>query len=193
MGDRCLVRPGEMVPCDGVIDQGEGDVDLARITGEPIPEHVVQGDEVRSGSVVVARAARSSARQPSRGSRCMRESSNSCGRRREPRRRCSGWPTSGPCGSRRSPCSPARRRTSSRDDTDRLLAVLVVATPCPLILAAPVAIIGGINRIARHRVIVRTGGALERLASIDSVALDKTGTLTVGHPEVHESPPGGGH
>src|SRR5690606_2815543 len=65
-------------------------------------------------------------------------------------------------------------------------AVLVVATPCPLILAAPVAIIGGINRAARERVVVRTGAALERLASVTAIALDKTGTLTVGHPEVSD-------
>jgi len=74
-------------------------------------------------------------------------------------------------------------------DAIRVLAVLVVATPCPLILAAPVAFIGGINSAARTGVIIRTGAALERLASIDAVALDKTGTLTVGHPEVQEIRP----
>jgi heavy metal translocating P-type ATPase len=71
-----------------------------------------------------------------------------------------------------------------------VLAVLVVATPCPLILAAPVAIIGGINRAARERVVVRTGAALERLASVTAMALDKTGTLTVGHPDVRDVLPG---
>jgi len=60
----------------------------------------------------------------------------------------------------------------------------VVATPCPLILAAPVAIIGGINRAARRAIIVRHGGALEGLAKVDTAVFDKTGTLTVGKPQV---------
>jgi heavy metal translocating P-type ATPase len=69
-------------------------------------------------------------------------------------------------------------------DPSRALAVLVVATPCPLILATPIAIIGGINRAARRHIIMRTGGALERLSSIQSAVFDKTGTLTVGRPLV---------
>jgi heavy metal translocating P-type ATPase len=69
-------------------------------------------------------------------------------------------------------------------DPARALAVLVVATPCPLILAVPVAIIGGVNRAARRQVIVRHGGALEALARVTVVAFDKTGTLTVGRPRV---------
>ena len=71
----------------------------------------------------------------------------------------------------------------SRDWT-RVLAVLVVATPCPLIVATPVAIIGGINRAARALVVVRHGGALEQLASVSAAVFDKTGTLTVGTPAV---------
>lgn len=66
----------------------------------------------------------------------------------------------------------------------RVLAVLVVATPCPLILATPIAIIGGINRAASRQVIVRTGGALERLDDIHVAVFDKTGTLTIGVPMV---------
>ncbi len=69
-------------------------------------------------------------------------------------------------------------------DPLRVLAVLVVATPCPLILAAPVAMIGGINRAARRSVIIRHGEALERLGEVTAVLLDKTGTLTIGRPTV---------
>src|SRR5690606_6047608 len=71
----------------------------------------------------------------------------------------------------------------SRDPV-RVLAVLVVATPCPLILAAPIAVIGGINRLARRQVIVRHGSALEQLAAVDAAVFDKTGTLTLGRPRV---------
>jgi heavy metal translocating P-type ATPase len=70
-------------------------------------------------------------------------------------------------------------------DVDRVLAVLVVATPCPLILATPIAVIGGINRAAARQIIVRHGGALEQLAAVTTVIFDKTGTLTIGRPEVH--------
>jgi heavy metal translocating P-type ATPase len=66
----------------------------------------------------------------------------------------------------------------------RVLAVLVVATPCPLILATPVAIVGGISHAARHGIIVRHGGALEALGGVGVAIFDKTGTLTVGRPEV---------
>jgi P-type E1-E2 ATPase len=70
-------------------------------------------------------------------------------------------------------------------DMVRALAILVVATPCPLILATPVALIGGINRAAKRFVIVRSGAAIERLAAVDTIIFDKTGTLTVGKPQLH--------
>ena len=69
-------------------------------------------------------------------------------------------------------------------DATRVLAVLVVATPCPLILATPVAIIGGINRAARRQIVVRNGAALEQLGGVTVGVFDKTGTLTVGEPRV---------
>ena len=67
-------------------------------------------------------------------------------------------------------------------DLGRAVAVLVVATPCPLILAAPVAIVAGLSRTARRGVVVKGGGALERLADAEILLFDKTGTLTVGRP-----------
>ncbi len=67
-------------------------------------------------------------------------------------------------------------------DPVRVLAVLVVATPCPLILATPVAIIGGLNRAARQQIVIRNGGALEQLGGVTVAMFDKTGTLTVGRP-----------
>jgi heavy metal translocating P-type ATPase len=71
-------------------------------------------------------------------------------------------------------------------DPIRVLAVLVVATPCPLILATPVAVVGGINRAAKHGIIFRHGSALEQMARITVAVFDKTGTLTIGRPEVAE-------
>ena len=69
-------------------------------------------------------------------------------------------------------------------DAGRILAVLVVATPCPLILATPVALIAGINRAARHGIVVKNGAAIETLAQVTVAVFDKTGTLTHGHPTV---------
>lgn len=183
IGDRFLVRPGEAVPCDGVVAEGYAELDLSRITGEPLPERVVEGDTVRSGSVAMQRpvvihaTALASQSLYARIVELVREAQGAKAPLQRLADKWAVWFT---------PftivvCAVTWYVTR---DTSRLLAVLVVATPCPLILAAPVAIIGGINRIARHRVIVRTGGALERLAAINAVALDKTGTLTVGHPEV---------
>src|SRR5262249_43027948 len=68
----------------------------------------------------------------------------------------------------------------------RALAILVIATPCPLILATPVAIIGGINRAAKRFVIVRHRGALERMSEIRAAVFDKTGTLTLGKPRLRD-------
>ena len=69
-------------------------------------------------------------------------------------------------------------------DPVRLLAVLVVATPCPLILATPIAIISGISRSASRGIIIKNGGALETLAEVKAFIFDKTGTLTLGTPKV---------
>jgi heavy metal translocating P-type ATPase len=77
-------------------------------------------------------------------------------------------------------------------DPVRVLAVLVVATPCPLILATPIAIIGGINRAARRHIIVRSGDALERLERVRVAVFDKTGTLTIGRPQVSHVTPAPG-
>ena len=74
-------------------------------------------------------------------------------------------------------------------DSVRGLAVMVVATPCPLILAAPIAFVAGLSRAARAGVIVKGAGALERLGGARTVLLDKTGTLTLGQPEVERDRP----
>ena len=78
-------------------------------------------------------------------------------------------------------------------DAVRALAVVVVATPCPLILAAPIALVSGLSRAARYGVIVKGAGAIETLGEARTVLFDKTGTLTVGTPEVRDVVPYGDH
>ena len=183
VGDRLLVRPGEMVPCDGTVASGQSYVDASRLTGEPLPIRAEPGIHLLSGSLnqhspfvlLVTKPARES--QYARIVQLVREASASKSPLLRLADRYAVWFT---------PltllvCLAAWLLSH---ESTRVLAVLVVATPCPLILAAPVAVIGGINRAARCGVIVRHGEALERLGSVTTAVFDKTGTLTVGHPAV---------
>ena len=107
-------------------------------------------------------------------------------RRSASARRSCGWPTATRGSSCRRRCwSPAPPGPLSGDPV-RALAVVVVATPCPLILAAPIALVSGLSRAARAGVIVKGAGAIETLGQARTVLFDKTGTLTVGSPEVRE-------
>jgi heavy metal translocating P-type ATPase len=182
-GDALLVRPGELVPADGVVVQGTSHVDTSRLTGEPVPVRAGPGTRLLSGSVnqegaITMRAERRS--QESQYAKIV-DLVRSAQASKSPLQRTADvwavWFT---------PLTLAACAVAwlVSHDWTRVLAVLVVATPCPLILAAPVAIIGGINRAARRAIIVRHGGALEGLAKVDTAVFDKTGTLTVGKPQV---------
>jgi heavy metal translocating P-type ATPase len=184
-GDELLVRPGELVPCDGVVIGGTSHVDTSRLTGEPVPVRAAAGTSLLSGSVnqegaITVRAVRTS--QDSQYARIVdlvRSAQASKSPLQRTADRWAVWFTPLTIGA----CLVAWLVSH---DWSRVLAVLVVATPCPLILAAPVAIIGGINRAARRAIIVRSGGALEALATVNTAVFDKTGTLTVGKPRVHQ-------
>ncbi|HEU5217262.1 MAG TPA: heavy metal translocating P-type ATPase [Gemmatimonadales bacterium] len=182
-GDRILVRPGEMVPCDGIVESGSSQVDVSRLTGEPLPRRAATGTTLRSGTLVIDGPLVISVTAPAGESLYARvvELVRTAQAAKAPLQRVADryavWFT---------PLTllVAGAAYLLTKDPLRVLAVLVVATPCPLILATPVAIIGGINRAARRQIIVRHGGALEALAAVDSAVFDKTGTLTVGRPEV---------
>jgi len=182
-GDELLVRPGELVPCDGTVLTGTSLVDTSRLTGEPLPVRAGPGATLLSGSVnqegaLTLRAIRTS--QDSQYAQIVELVRTAQASKSPLQRTADQWAvwftplTLGAC---------LAAWLISHDWT-RVLAVLVVATPCPLILAAPVAIIGGINRAARRSIIVRHGGALEALAKAQVAVFDKTGTLTVGQPRV---------
>ncbi len=185
VGDLLLVRPGEMVPCDGTVASGTAQTDVARLTGEPLPVRVGAGATVRSGTLVLDSpldlrvSARAEASLYARIVELVRNAQASKAPLQRVADRYAVWFTP-------FTIAIALAAWAISGDPLRLLAVLVVATPCPLILATPVAIIGGINRAARRQIIMRHGGALEALASIDAAVFDKTGTLTVGQPTVAE-------
>lgn len=183
IGDALLVRPGEMIPCDAVTVEGHSLVDMSRLTGEPMP--VVAGPETRllsgtlngEGSLVIRATAVARESQYARIVELVRSAEATKAPLQRLADRYAVWFT---------PATLVVCAASwlASGDPTRALAVLVVATPCPLILATPVAIIGGINRAARRQIIMRSGVALERLDKIDIAVFDKTGTLTLGQPSV---------
>jgi heavy metal translocating P-type ATPase len=196
VGDRLLVRPAEVVPVDGALVAGadgadvEADFDESSLTGESLPVTRRSGDQVLSGAlngqraVVLVATARPEDSQYARILSLVREASAS----RAPMVRLAdryavpftlvayliggvAWWLS--------------------QDPVRFAEVLVVATPCPLLIAAPVAFLGGMSRAAKNGVIVKSGGIIESLGSVRTVAFDKTGTLTYGHPELLDVRPAG--
>lgn len=191
IGDDLLVRAGELVPSDAVVLDGDSLVDASRLTGEPLPVHAVAGVRLMSGSVngdgaLTLRAlARASESQYAKIVELVRTAQSSKSPLQRLADRYAAWFT---------PftllvCAATYALTH---EWERVLAVLVVATPCPLILATPIAIIGGISRGARRHIIVRHGGALEQLDRVDTAVFDKTGTITIGRPAVSQVLPSAG-
>ena len=179
-GDRILVGTGEVVPVDGRL-VAAGVLDEAALTGESLPVERQAGDEVRSGVVnagspldLVATAAAAESTYAGVVRLVEQAQASSAPFVRAADRIAllfvpltlvlagGAWAISG--------------------DPVRAVAVLVVATPCPLLLAAPIAIMSGMSRAASLGVVVKGGGALERLAAGRVMLFDKTGTLTRGRP-----------
>ena len=182
-GDLVVVRAGEIVPADATVEGSVAVVDQSALTGEPLPVTIPAGDEVRSGT--------SNAGNPF-DARVMRPASESAYAAVVELVRTAE--------SDRAPFTRLADRYAAvflpftlavaglawaaSGDPVRGLAVMVVATPCPLILAAPIAFVGGLSRAAKAGVIVKGAGVLERLGSVSAVLLDKTGTVTSGEPDV---------
>lgn len=179
IGEELLIRAGEIVPVDGVVGSASATIDESAVTGEPIPVEKVRGSAVLSGSLNAGETFELTVTAPAGQStyagivRMVTAAQTA----KAPFVRLAdryalillpvtitlafvAWWVSG--------------------DLTRSLAVLVAATPCPLILAAPVAFIAGVAQAARRGILAKGGGALEALARAHTVLFDKTGTLTVG-------------
>jgi heavy metal translocating P-type ATPase len=183
VGDLLAIRPGDLVPCDGVIEEGQSELNAAALTGEPLPVDGRPGVVLMSGTLNGAGLLRVRATALARESQYERivELVRTAQASKAPVQRMADryaiWFT---------PITIAvcAGTFGLTHDWIRVLAVLVVATPCPLILAAPIAVVGGINRAARRGIILRNGAALEQLARVNTVVFDKTGTITLGEPRV---------
>lgn len=178
-GDKVLVKAGELVPVDAVVVEGSASFDESSLTGESLPQAKQAGDQLLSGAInldgpVTAKATAAAAdSQYQQIIKLVRGAAAS----QAPFVRLADryslpftfmayavaggvWALSG--------------------QAVRFLEVIIVATPCPLLLAAPIALISGMARASRYGIIIKTGSALERLAAAKSIAFDKTGTLTRG-------------
>ena len=182
-GDTLVVRPGDLIPVDGTLLSAQADVDESALTGELISRGKDLGDTLPSGSVNTGGAFEMRADKVSTDSQYSKivQLVRQVQEERPPLQRLAdryavwftpltlvmcgiGWWITG--------------------DARTILSVLVVATPCPLILAVPVAVISAINRAAGVGIIVKGGTALEQIAGARAFVFDKTGTLTLGTPVV---------
>ncbi|MEP9354317.1 heavy metal translocating P-type ATPase [Xanthobacter sp. KR7-65] len=184
-GDRVLVRQGDTVPADGRIADRAAVLDVSSLTGEARPARVEIGAEAASGAVNVGEAfdlvvLRSAAESTYAGIVRMVEAAAAS---RAPMVRLADRYA---LGFLVAAVGLAVGAALVSGDPRRALAVLVVATPCPLILAVPVALMSGLSRAARRGVLVKNGGALEKLASVSALVIDKTGTLTHGRAGLEE-------
>jgi heavy metal translocating P-type ATPase len=179
IGESILVRPGEIVPVDGTVTSAAAVIDESALTGEPLPVTRRTGEAARSGTLNVGEAFEMRADATAGESTyagiirlvTAAQTAKAPFIRIADRYALLLLPMS---------LLVAGVAWLASDDPVRGLAVLVAATPCPLILAAPVAFIGGVSQAARFGILVKGGGPLEALARTHTVMFDKTGTLTVG-------------
>src|SRR5450631_406567 len=184
-GDVVVVRTGEVVPVDGAVVSGEAVVDTSTLSGEPLPVTIARGRPVLSGT------ANAGSPFEVRADRPAAESAYAALVRLVEQAEAHRAPLVRMADRYAGFFLPATLLVAGAawalsGESIRALAVVVVATPCPLILAAPIALVSGLSRAAHAGVIVKGTGAIETLGQARTVLFDKTGTLTVGTPEVRE-------
>jgi Cu+-exporting ATPase len=200
-GDQVLVRPGQRIPVDGVVVDGSSAVDESMLTGEPMPVARGPGDEVVGGTLNGSGALRMRALRVGRDtvlSRILRLVREAQGQKPPIQRLAdriaavfvpvviglailtlAGWMLFGP-------------EPRVINAVVSAVSVLVIACPCAMGLAVPTAVMVATGRGAELGVLIKGGDALERAASVDTVVLDKTGTITEGKPSVVSVEPAGG-
>jgi heavy metal translocating P-type ATPase len=183
LNEKIIIKPGEVVPVDALILEGTASFDESSLTGESLPVSKSVGDQLLSGSVNSDGAVTAKATATAENSQYQQIV-----------RLVQGAAAS------QSPYVRLAERYSIpftitayiiavtvwvvSGQAIRFLEVIIVATPCPLLLAAPIALISGMSRASKHGIIVKHGSALEKLAEAETIAFDKTGTLTLGRLKV---------
>lgn len=183
VGQYVLIRKGEVIALDGILRSARAITDESSLTGEPYEIEKLQGDNLRSGTVNIGDSIVLEVTRPGADStyhkivRMVQEAQDE----KAPLVRLAD---------RYSTVFTLAALTiggvafAVTRDLGTVLAVLVIATPCPLILATPIALLGGVNAAARKRIIVKRLASLEALSRVDTIVLDKTGTITIGRPEL---------
>ncbi len=192
VGDVLVIRHGDMVPVNGTVTHGLAYIDESALTGEPVPKKKGVGDSVLSGSInssgtfEMRTAKVSSQSEYAKIVELVKDAQKQ---------------------------KPGIQRLADKyavyftpltliiagvgfaitGSFQTILAVLVVATPCPLIIAVPIAVIAGVNRAANDGIIVKSGMAIEQIGNADVIFFDKTGTITYGAPLVEKIVPVSGH
>lgn len=183
IGTEIVVRKGEVIPLDGTLTSAHAIVDESSLTGEPYPVEKVEGDIIRSGTIntgdlMVIKVTKEAKDSTYKKIIALVEKAQT----------------------EKAPLVRLADRYSViftiitviiagfayflHPGLESILAVLVVATPCPLILATPIALLAGVNAAARKRIIVKKLASLETLSRVNTIIFDKTGTITLGKPQV---------
>lgn len=183
IGQEILVRKGEVIPLDGILTSDKGLADESSLTGEPYMIEKIGGDEIRSGTInrgelMVIKVTKIDKDSTYRKIIKMVQDAQS----------------------QKAPLIRLANRYSTLftlitlviaagsyfifHDFSRVLSVLVIATPCPLILATPIALMGGMNAAAKKRIIMKKLSSIEIMSKVDSIIFDKTGTITLGKPQI---------
>lgn len=184
IGNRLLIRTGEITPTDGVLEQ-PATLDESALTGEPLPVSRSVGEDISSGVLNAGSPFEYIASTTS-------ENSTYAGIiklvRAAQAKSAPGVRIANQWAIRFVPAALAIAAIAwaVTGEVSRAVAVLVAATPCPLILAVPIAIVAGLSQAAKNGAVIKGGGVLEQLARVETVLLDKTGTLTHGGPEITE-------
>jgi heavy metal translocating P-type ATPase len=178
-GDKIVIRAGDLVPVDAVVIEGTASFDEASLTGESLPQSKQVGDSLLSGSInldgpVTAKATATA--QDSQYQQIIKLVRAAAASQAPFVRLADRYSI---------PFTVLAYAIATAvwvvtGQAIRFLEVIIVATPCPLLLAAPIAVISGMSRASRYGIIVKTGSALEKLANVKTIAFDKTGTLTTG-------------
>lgn len=191
VGDTLVIYPHEICPVDGVVVEGHGVMDESYLTGEPFEMSKAPGSTVLSGAINQESALTIVAERPARDSRyarilrVMEESEQKRPRLRRLGDLLGAWYTP-------SAVALAAAGWAVSGDPKRFLAVIVIATPCPLLIAIPVAIVGAISLSARRSILIKDPAVLEQIAACRTLIFDKTGTLTRGKPVLTEIVPAPG-